>query len=293
MIGYYMRQSGSLFYMCRVDRSHDQLVQGYRLRRGGHRNVVAEFSTSSRRRMRGYLREAVAVYGYMWTLTYPGASVTDGKTVKRDLKVFLQRMQRYCKNTEGFTSGCTCASSFFWFIEFQERGAPHFHILCNRWVPKSVVSRCWFEVVGSDDERHLHAGTRVESVRGGNEGMASYVEKYADKTEQKDVPAGYENVGRFWGVVGFRGTVSAATFVAADVARVNREVAECFEGLKGKIRELLKAKQAKLIKKTEDFYCVKLIGISPRVVMRCEVNKLSMLTQYWEGLPDDYGEIQD
>jgi hypothetical protein len=101
------------------------------------------------------------------------------------------------------TGGC----EYLWFLEFQQRGAPHFHILTDWPLPKnrgnkvlwySRIAKRWYDIVDSGDEKHLQAGTRTETLRS-KEGGARYAVKYAQKMKQKKVPQGYEDVGRFWG----------------------------------------------------------------------------------------------
>jgi hypothetical protein len=46
--------------------------------------------------------------------------------------------------------------------------------------------------------------TRFEKLKAKRGGMLAYARKYAAKNEQKQVPEDYENVGRFWGVRGWR-----------------------------------------------------------------------------------------
>lgn len=77
--------------------------------------------------------------------------------------------------------------------------APHFHLLVwnvdyknlREWIPQN-----WYEVVGSGDEKHLAAGTRVERVRS-SRGVLFYTAKYICKSDSY-VMAGW---GRYWGVV--------------------------------------------------------------------------------------------
>jgi hypothetical protein len=129
-----------------------------------------------------------------------------------------------CKREYIRQNGDDGTYSAFWFLEFQARGAPHFHIFCT-WSPnKEWVAKTWYFIVGSEDDRHLRAGTRVEFIRSGRAGTISYASKYAAKQEQKDVPSDYENVGRFWGVYGRRAVVSASTWVdAKDLDGVNHQ----------------------------------------------------------------------
>ncbi len=86
-------------------------------------------------------------------------------------------------------------------MEFQKRGALHFHIFLNGEVAKEEVSAAWYRIVGSGDERHLRAGTRVEALRE-HHAAAAYAAKYASKADQKDVPEEFTDVGRFWGTFG-------------------------------------------------------------------------------------------
>jgi hypothetical protein len=95
-------------------------------------------------------------------------------------------------------------------LEFQKRGAPHYHLFLSSYPLGGVqaVAKAWFRIVGSRDPKHLawHLGqlsgrSCLEYVRKPH--VASYyATKYAAKQEQKDVPADYANVGRFWGMFG-------------------------------------------------------------------------------------------
>lgn len=181
--------------------------------RGGiaGRGEIKGFSPSSASRMRRYLRTCEANYEVMVTLTYPFTYPVDGRTCKEQLRRFLQELGRYAigKTIQGQPF------SAFWFIEFQERGAPHFHIFTNCKFPKEWIARRWYGIVGSDDARHLVAGTRIEAIRAGRHGARAYAGKYAAKQQQKEVPHGFALVGRFWGVSGHR-KCSAATILFPD-----------------------------------------------------------------------------
>lgn len=174
------------------------------------RPQIEGLSDSSVKRMRRYLRSAVADYVNMITLTYPFTYPMDGKVCKEHLRKFLQELNR-----EAVRHSAGHGFSAFWFIEFQERGAPHFHLLTT-WSPMdsikgadSWVKKTWYRIVGSEDPRHLAAGTREEKLKAGKDGMVGYVTKYAQKEEQKTVPDAFKNVGRFWGIHGLRDTLCA------------------------------------------------------------------------------------
>jgi len=103
------------------------------------------------------------------------------------LDIFLKRLKRYCPKI-----------NFLWIIEFQKRGAPHFHILVDHEIGKDWLSQNWYEIVNSKDLKHLKAGTTIQAVQKENLVMA-YLTDYIKKLEQKTVPEEYLNVGRFWG----------------------------------------------------------------------------------------------
>jgi hypothetical protein len=160
------------------------------------RGVIKEFSAKSRRRLAFTASNTSVQFVTMITLTYPRQFPTDGRKVKQDLYKFLRWLKRDLGKL-----------SVLWFLEFQRRGAPHIHIYHDKRLPRNRqersgmrfrVSAAWYQIVGSDDERHLRAGTRVESFRS-KDGAARYCVKYAMKMEQKIVPPDYRNVGRFWG----------------------------------------------------------------------------------------------
>lgn len=199
------------------------------------RGKISGFSPRSGARMRRYLRSCTAEYTHLYTLTYPSGYPTDGEECKRHLKNFIARLRRYCGRDGNSTF------SFFWFLEFQKRGAPHFHGFCTHPADYKMVAQWWYEVVGSDDRRHLHAGTRVERLRSGRFGTVSYATKYAAKLEQKDAPENFINVGRFWGVYGNR-TCMAASILFHDTERGN----ELKKAFCGELALVIKAHQQKI-----------------------------------------------
>lgn len=177
---------------------------------GWQRGKIKSFSARSAARLRRFLRTSVSNYRTLITLTYPHSFPLCGRVAKNHLREFIRRIERHLRDE-------TEALSVFWCLEFQERGAPHFHLAVNRdFIPHALVSRLWYEVVGSDDERHLQAGTRTERLRSGRHGLCAYFGMYASKVAQKSVPCEYEDVGRFWGVSGNRSCKSTFVFVSAD-----------------------------------------------------------------------------
>jgi len=228
------------------------------------RSSVSRFTAGSATRMRRYLRSCVADYCNMVTLTYPGFFESDGAKVKEHLRRYLQeqkrRIEREGHNELGYSS--------FWFLEFQERGAPHFHIFTTHEFPKQWVSSTWYRIVNSEDPRHLAAGTRIEKLHAGRAGTISYAQKYAVKQQQKDVPDGYDSVGRFWGVSGHRATMSADTFVSRD-ARKDAGVAHSEKSLGIEINKLVHDGKATVYLRDH--------GVAVYILLRAEAYRRIML----------------
>jgi len=152
------------------------------------RGVVKHFSYKSKRRLVFKMRNLPKDFKYMITLTYPGDYEHDGKKVKKHLHSFLESIKKIWKNFK-----------FFWILEFQKRGAPHFHLVTNcQYIMffKSCISFLWTNIIGGGLDS-FNAGTRVERVK---KSLTAYFAKYFEKFEQKTVPPDYENVGRFWGI---------------------------------------------------------------------------------------------
>lgn len=142
------------------------------------------------------------------TLTMPGdweRLAPDPKALARMLAAFRRRWQR-----------AIGAPYALWKLEFQARGAPHVHMLMA--CPPTVagesftgwLSRTWFEVVGSGDKRHLHAGTGVDwdepTTMTSPQAVAIYFTRHAaagqSKGYQHVLPDAWADAGRFrwWGM---------------------------------------------------------------------------------------------
>lgn len=195
----------------------------------GVRGCVTEFTHRSRSAMLRWLNSVDrsridARRLWFVTLTYPLNFSGEPSRWKRDLDVFRMRVGRAWGRV-----------GFVWKLEFQRRGAPHFHLLLlappelsdgvelvgERRRGKRIVrswrggrlrdfrrwcSRAWFEVVGSEDPKHLDAGTNVEPCVAWGQ-VVSYAAKYLGKRcpgpEVLDESTGEVTptpIGRFWGV---------------------------------------------------------------------------------------------
>lgn len=154
------------------------------------RKDITYLSSDSLKRLAFVAHNTSVRFDCMVTLTYPKEFDSDGKKVKRHLARWLQWSQRHAG-----------VDGYLWALEFQRRLAPHFHIFTsggNILDIKKEVSRSWYDIVASGDEKHLLAGTRTERLKH-PDAAGRYCAKYASKPYQKAVPPDYRNVGRFWG----------------------------------------------------------------------------------------------
>lgn len=176
------------------------------------------------------------------TLTYPGdweRWAPTARDAKRHLEAFRLRLSRAL-------GGGVVA---LWKQEFQQRGAPHLHLLTP--VPDSLpgpdgtpepitvwVSRTWSEVVGTYgvDESHRRAGTGVDwrKLAGARqpERLGEYFVRHATagqaKAGQHVVPEAWRRsggAGRWWGYWGLRPAVAEVALSPDDAAVVWDELA--------------------------------------------------------------------
>lgn len=184
--------------------------------KGAIRGDISEFSFRSRLRLLFFAKNCDCDFFSMLTLTYPREWPADGRRVKRD----LDAMQKFLKRGHGVRG--------IWFLEFQKRGAPHFHLLLDLDLSKlgplvlkrrtrfaghasdcyethqeteTAFAESWYRIVGSRDLRHLAAGVALERLETSDAALR-YCAAHAAKPRQKEVPVGYLDVGRFWGRIG-------------------------------------------------------------------------------------------
>lgn len=185
---------------------------------GRKRGDITEFSFESRMRLLHFAKNCNADFHSMLTATYPRKFPADGRLVKKHLNTFTVWLRREVDGIRGI-----------WFLEFQKRGAPHFHFLLdvnledqgkvikkrrsgiNRGEKSALYRTCqlcedrasaaWYRIVKSGDERHLRAGVCWEQLEESDAALR-YAAMHAGKPKQKEVPEEFQNVGRFWGKIG-------------------------------------------------------------------------------------------
>lgn len=188
-------------------RPHISPVAGEK-KSGGERGKCSELSYKSLQNLRYLVAHTTIVFQSMITLTYPAEFPYDQATIKKHLDTFLKALDRAIK-TE---------LSYLWIMEFQRRGAPHYHVWINEALPVPLIefkrkgkqsaivnpdrqkwcSETWFRIVESNDMKHLRAGACWEAVRD-VDGAKKYITKECSKKHQKTLPDGWTNAGRWWG----------------------------------------------------------------------------------------------
>jgi len=138
--------------------------------------------------------ETFIIFTSVVTVTYGKNVPTDGKAVKKHLHNFLQKIRYHFGSFE-----------YLWWLEFQRRGAPHFHILLTLEANKEnryLLAELWVKATNEYKTPemlrvHRHKKT-FETIRKGDNAKR-YLTWYTGKQRQKRVPKNYVNVGRFWG----------------------------------------------------------------------------------------------
>lgn len=114
--------------------------------------------------------------------------MNDAKIGKAHLRAFLERVRRRYPKASGI-----------WRIEYQERGAVHFHILffsLPYWKIESI-RKAWSEIIGEENPR-----ITIETIRS-RRGSTYYVSKYVAKVSDNALVSlsnmPYSHDGRHWG----------------------------------------------------------------------------------------------
>lgn len=172
------------------------------------RGTIKMISRKSLIRLMAMMQATDVKFWSMLTLTYPRFFPDNGHQVKQDLNALLQKYRR------------DALGNYVWFYEFQERGAPHIHILSEVGVitpamrviyglywTERIATAVWFEKKCPEKDYnrevlkiakvacHPASWERLKNTDGGR----NYVMKYAAKEKQKTVPVQFRDVGRNWG----------------------------------------------------------------------------------------------
>jgi hypothetical protein len=158
-------------------------IQGKRNYKPGIKGKIKSYTKSSQNKLKIFLRNTHCEWHGWATLTYGHYFPLDGKEVKKHLYNFI-RVLRY--RYPGL--------KYWWRMEFQERGAPHFHIFFSYQIPQDVTSDVWSNVIGTTS-CNLVRSRHFDSAEEG----AEVSEEYGAKEEKNEPAEGFHNSGRFWG----------------------------------------------------------------------------------------------
>ena len=159
---------------------------------GGKRGEVKVFSRESRYRLFRLLHTLTFERVTFLTLTYPDVFPVDSKVYKGHLCEFHRKFEVQWPGIQGV-----------WRLEFQKRGAPHFHIMLLDCPYVDVGELCWMwkstchtwdmahELLGVDLK--LISDSRQEAL------IASYLAKYIAKVDEEDLKNDKHHAGRWWG----------------------------------------------------------------------------------------------
>lgn len=155
------------------------------------RGTIQEFSRQARKRMLqafGQIdEEKVSQNSCFITLTYPDEYPTDRVVWHKHIGAFLDWLAYRYPDT-----------GVFWRLEFQERGAPHWHLLVigARYIPYQDVTDEWASIAHVGDRFHGEYATKVQGLKGWRQ-ACYYVSKYCAKVAGGPDPC---PIGRCWGV---------------------------------------------------------------------------------------------
>jgi hypothetical protein len=218
---------------------------------GGKRKDIYQLSDKSVRNLKFYLRNVMHLMDSISSVTYPDDFPRDGTIIKKHIDILGKRLAR-----KGI--------KFVWVMEFQKRGAGHFHIFTTQPLDRQWLAQAWYEIVGSGDPNHLKAGTSVqyivedddprlepdrarykaEKAKGNSNAKRNFISRseaisymvaYYKKESQKKVPFGFHMPGRFWSTS--RGLLQCSKkVVKEDIKELKRAFRTVRKWYKAKLR---------------------------------------------------------
>lgn len=183
-------ENTTFFQVFRQDLHYNNGVKLKQYDSNTSRGTVDSFSAKSKRRLLHLAANSDMELTSTFILTYHLTEPT-GLEVKRHLKNFLKCLSRRFPD-----------STYLWILEFQNRGAPHYHVYTSIPSPtdqdKNWVAKSWNRIT-KESEKHRWQHAKSDNWRSWKMGTGKYLTKYLDKQSQKNVPEGYDFPGRFWG----------------------------------------------------------------------------------------------
>jgi len=161
------------------------------------RQKVKRWSKRSWNRLAFLVRSTSIEFQSLLTLTYCIRPKTMAES-KADLNRFLTKLRAY-------------GIEYIWVLEFQKRGAPHYHILINKKQEdvstRALMVRMWVKSIrpvpsDRDQRKMIRVGEHIDSWFNvwDQDGAKKYLLAYTTKLSQKTPTGEYErSTGRFWG----------------------------------------------------------------------------------------------
>jgi hypothetical protein len=157
------------------------------------RSSIVEFSAKSAASLSHVCRNSGHHIKTQFCLTYGEAWPIDGKAAKKQLGNWLKVVRRQYPEVH-----------YLWVLEFQtkrEGMPPHFHVWLDFEKTKAIhehLAEAWVRITKGGEKQSLvhrhHTNFKKWDMQNGD-----YAVKYAEKACQKDVPAWFKSVARFWG----------------------------------------------------------------------------------------------
>lgn len=162
----------------------------------GHRGPITHFSKSARFRLFHMLAKIdndLIFEPIFCTLTYHYGHENSKRSTKSQLHHFLTRLRQLDPKVQ-----------YFWRIEYQKRGAPHYHLIIFPGTKIGTrfsnaygtsISRIWHEIADPNSYRHEQYGCKIVTIKSYSQACA-YMSKYIAKHEHINA----ESVeGKHWG----------------------------------------------------------------------------------------------
>ena len=208
IVGYTLDELGNarVYRVARFGGDDNDYHSGKGGSKRGDKKGIESFTLKSRKEMLFAIQTSLVKYRSMLTLTYPLEYPMSGKEAKTDLNRVLTYLRKIYPELR-----------YFWWFEFQTRGAPHFHVLIDQLPDRGIIARvrgawtqrmsdapycvlktrkvtnCREQSVKFNGHRKFWEELRLE------DGGVRYATRYAMKMRQKFIPQDFKNPGRFWG----------------------------------------------------------------------------------------------
>ena len=139
----------------------------------GKRGNVETFSKQSRMRMLRMLARLhpPAIEGFRHRcvfVTLTSREIFHPRKAKEYLRAFFKRLEVKFQNVSGV-----------WRLEYQNRGAPHFHLILYN---VSFIDKLWIQEIWGEIIKQERPFTRIESIKSYKH-LVNYVSKYAGKVD--------------------------------------------------------------------------------------------------------------